>query len=141
MVRATISSAFGWKPKGVSRKMASSRGWPTRAVSCLWTDVMVGLVSPEPKIAIRRGGRVSWPSTPEMLRRSYARLRGHDQAGVLHHPAARHDARAVLPLLARGARPDRTADSWAAAPGPEPSRAASGGHVAAVRRHGRALVR
>src|SRR6266550_6890983 len=142
MVRATISSAFGWKPKGVSRKMASSRGWPTRAVNCLWTDVMVGLVSPEPKIAIRRGGRSSGRSTPEMLRRSYARVRTHDQAGVLHHPAARHDARGVLALLARGARPDRTADSRAAPPRSEPSHAPSGGPLAAaVRRHGRALVR
>src|SRR5438046_6326935 len=141
MVRATISSAFGWKPKGVSRKMALSRGWPARAVSCLWTDVMVGLISPEPKIAIRRGGRFSWRSTPEMLRRSYARVRVHDQAGVLHHPAARYDARGVLALLARGARPDRTADSRAAPPS-EPSHAPSGGPLAAaVRRHGGALVR
>src|SRR6267154_6878929 len=114
MVRATSSSAFGWKPKGVSRKMALSRGWPARAVSCLWTDVMVGLISPEPKIAIRRGGRASWRSIPEMLRRSYARVRVHDQAGVLHHPAARYVARGVLALLAGGARPDRTPDSRAA---------------------------
>src|SRR2546427_2197698 len=122
--------------------MASSRGWPTRAVSSLWTAVMLGLVSPEPKIAIRRGGRVSWPSTPEMLRRSYARLRGHDQVGVLHHPPARDEPRGVLPLLARCPRPGRTADSRAAAPRSEPSGAPSDGPVAAaVRRHGRALVR
>src|ERR1700737_548737 len=65
MVRATIASAFGWKPKGVSRRMALSRGWPTRAVSSWWTDVITGLVSPEPKMAINRGGRVCSRSTPE----------------------------------------------------------------------------
>src|SRR3989442_14560289 len=98
MVRATISSAFGWKPKGVSRKMALSRGWPRRAGRCLWTDVMVGMISPEPKIAIRRGARAPWPSTPEKLRRSYAQLRGHGQASLLHHPAARDEPRIVLHL-------------------------------------------
>src|SRR5947208_14224968 len=119
--------------------MALSRGWPASAVSCLWTDVMVGLVSPEPKIAIRRGGRVARRSTPEMLRRSYARVRVHDQAGVLHHPAARYDARGVLALLARGARPDRKADSRAAPPRSEPCHTPSGGPIAALgRRHRRA---
>src|SRR2546426_8474889 len=142
MVRATISSAFGWKPKGVSRKMALSRGWPRRAVSCLWTDVMVGLISPEPKIAIRRGARVPWPSTPEMLRRSYARLRGHAQVGLLHPPAARDEPRRVLPLLARRPRPYRSPDSGAAPPRPEPPASTSGRHAGArLRRHGRALVR
>src|SRR5947208_16663670 len=121
--------------------MALSRGWPASAVSCLWTDVMVGLVSPEPKIAIKRGGRVARRSTPEMLRRSYARVRVHDQARVLHHPAAGHDTRGVLALLARGARPSRKADSRAAPPRSEPSHASSGRPIAVVRRHGRALVR
>src|SRR2546430_1157440 len=100
--------------------MASSAGMPTRAVSCLWTDVIVGLVSPEPKTAISRGGRFCWPSTPGMLRRSYARLRNHDQAGVLHHPAGRDEPRGFLALLARRARPDRPPHSWAEAPRPEP---------------------
>src|SRR2546426_10985725 len=122
--------------------MASSRGRPTRAVSCLWTDVIVGLVSPEPNIAIRRGARVPWPSTPEMLRRSYARLRGHAQVGLLHHPAARDEPRRVLPLLARRPRPYRSPDSGAAPPRPEPPGGTSGGHIlAGLRRHGRAPVR
>src|ERR1700730_7237597 len=67
MIRAASSSAFSWKPKGVSRTMASSRGSLTRAIRSWWTDVITGLVSPEPKMAISRGRRARGPATPRML--------------------------------------------------------------------------
>src|ERR1700737_212580 len=96
MVRATISSAFGWKPKGVSRRMALSCGWPTRAVSSWWTDVITGLVSPEPKMAINRGGRLCWRYTPacyaDRMRRSACEL------------AARRPLNTRWPLSSKGHR-------------------------------------
>ena len=55
-MRAVSSSAFSWKPNGVSITMALASGWLTRAIKSWWTDVMAGLVSPEPNSAISRGG-------------------------------------------------------------------------------------
>src|ERR1700736_2387166 len=52
-------------------------------------------------------------------------FREHDQAGLLHHPATRNDLRGLLTILARGARSDWPAYSWAAAPRAEPYRPTS----------------
>src|SRR5260370_17528559 len=65
MVRAASSSAFCWKTNGVWRKMALSLGWLTRAISSWWIDVITGLVSPDPKMAITRAGRVRGESIAE----------------------------------------------------------------------------
>src|SRR5262245_29295149 len=53
-----MSSAFSWKPKGVSRTRAG-RPRPTRENSSRWTLLMVGLVSPEPMMTSSRGSALA----------------------------------------------------------------------------------
>src|SRR3989442_1630246 len=60
---AEMSSAFSWKPNGVSSRTAGTGGGPSRSKIDLCVVTMVGLVSPEPMItksrAVTMGGRPS----------------------------------------------------------------------------------
>ena len=54
-MRADSSSAFSWKPYGVSINVAGAAGSPSRSSRARCTLAMAGAVSPEPMIARIRG--------------------------------------------------------------------------------------
>ncbi len=56
---ATSSSAFSWKPNGVSMRAARAPSPPTRSMSSRWTGAMVGAVSPEPMMQRMRAAVIA----------------------------------------------------------------------------------
>src|SRR5438093_13659841 len=83
MARAATSSAFSWKPTGVSSTTAGTGGGPRRSSRPRCTLLIVGLVSPEPMMARRRGSSPGIAPTLEGLMQHVGQLVGELEMDVM----------------------------------------------------------